>query len=293
MTFWTTVSDAISRATGHPFTGGRHQSVGGGCINAAYRLDDGDRCFFVKVNGRDKAEMFDAEAAGLAEIAGSETVKVPQVICWGVAGDQAFLVLEHLTFGHAPAGQAALGAALAAMHRHMNPRYGWRCDNTIGSTLQPNGWCADWLSFWRESRLGFQLELAARNGYTGKLQRLGQQVLANLALWFDDDMPQPSLLHGDLWSGNWAVTEDGTPVIFDPAVYYGDRETDLAMTELFGGFGRPFYEAYQQHYPLSSGYARRKNLYNLYHIVNHVNLFGGGYLAQAEAMVESLARECS
>ena len=292
MTFWTRIDDAITHATGDAFVSLRRQSVGGGCINAAYRVEDDHRRFFVKLNRRDKAEMFEAEAAGLAEIANSETVRVPRVISWGVAGDRAFLVLEHLRFGNGRDAHAQLGTALAAMHKHCAECYGWNRDNTIGATPQPNPWCSDWLTFWRESRLGFQLELAARNGYRGTLQHLGRRVLGSLELWFQDYTPQPSLLHGDLWSGNWAVADDGTPVVFDPAVYYGDRETDIAMTELFGGFAPSFYEAYRQACPLAPGYRRRKTLYNLYHIVNHVNLFGGGYLAQAQAMLESLAGEC-
>ena len=168
---------------------------------------------------------------------------------------------------------------LAAAHREAGPRFGWSRDNYIGSTPQANGWCDDWAEFWRERRLRPQLELAARKGFNlGRIDPV--PVLQN-------HKPQPALLHGDLWSGNAGFTADG-PVVLDPAVYYGDREADLAMTELFGGFPREFYDAYNKAWPLESGYPRRKHLYNLYHLLNHLNLFGGGYLAQVKATLRLL-----
>ncbi|MGZ8947750.1 MAG: fructosamine kinase family protein, partial [Methylococcaceae bacterium] len=169
--------------------------------------------------------------------------------------------------------------------------FGWHRDNTIGSTLQINNQSNDWLTFWREQRLGFQLKLAGNNGYGGSLQANGECLCSDMAILFNDYMPQPSLLHGDLWAGNAAVDKLGSPVIFDPACYYGDREADLAMTELFGGFSRDFYAAYQAVWPLDDGYDVRKTLYNLYHILNHLHLFGGGYLRQAESMMAMLLSE--
>ncbi len=156
---------------------------------------------------------------------------------------------------------------------------------------QVNNRSEDWQSFWREQRLGFQLKLAADKGYGGRLQADGERLCSNMAALFDNYLPQPSLLHGDLWAGNAAVDKRGRPVIYDPACYYGDREADLAMTELFGGFSRGFYAAYQAVWPLDHGYGVRKTFYNLYHILNHVNLFGGGYLRQAESMMAMLLSE--
>jgi fructosamine-3-kinase len=147
------------------------------------------------------------------------------------------------------------------------------------------------VTFWREQRLGFQLRLAAQNGYGGQLQTLGKKLLDALPVFFVGYTPQPSLLHGDLWSGNHAFLSDGTPTIFDPAPYYGDRECDLAMTELFGGYAAAFYVAYRAWYPLDAGYATRRDLYNLYHILNHANMFGGGYARQAEQMMQRLFAE--
>jgi fructosamine-3-kinase len=177
------------------------------------------------------------------------------------------------------------------MHRVTGRSFGWRRDNTIGSTPQPNTPGNDWIAFWREQRLGFQLRLAERNGLSSALQAKGERLLERLEAFFRGYAPAPSLLHGDLWGGNHGYTVSGEPVVFDPAVYYGDREADLAMTELFGGFGAGFYAAYKEVWPLDSGYAVRKQLYNLYHVLNHANLFGGGYASQAEAMMERLLAE--
>jgi fructosamine-3-kinase len=176
------------------------------------------------------------------------------------------------------------------MHRATKQRFGWDRDNTIGSTPQHNAEHADWVTFWSEQRLGFQLDLAARNGYRGRLQKRGDLLRQQLGALLEHS-PVASLLHGDLWGGNIAYAADGQPVIFDPACYYGDREADLAMTELFGGFGGTFRAAYEEAWPLSPGYPVRKQLYNLYHIVNHLNLFGGGYLSQAESMIDRLLAE--
>ena len=244
-------------------------------------------CYFVKLNDDSKLPMFAAESAGLKAIAATRTVRVPQAITHGNAGEHAFLVLEYLNLNSS--GKAhLLGEQLAALHRTQAPQFGWQQDNTLGETPQPNVWASGWVTFWREQRLGFQLDLAARNGYGGELQKLGQQLMEKLPDYFGDYHPVPSLLHGDLWGGNHAYAEDGTPVLFDPAPYYGDRESDLAMTELFGGFDRAFYAAYRAAWPLDAGYARRKALYNLYHILNHANLFGGGYARQAEGMMQRL-----
>ena len=292
MSVWNTIADLIGQTRGQSFDIDQRSAVGGGCINSAYRLEgcDGSR-YFVKLNRADKLAMFEAEADGLNEIRASGAIHAPAVIGRGEAAGQAFLVLEHLDLGHGDSESAQrLGHNLAAMHRHSQTCFGWHRDNTIGATPQPNTPSPDWVDFWRQQRLGFQLELAKRHGCGDRLYRKGMDLTAQLDHLFDGYQPRPALLHGDLWSGNYAFTTDGTPVIFDPAVYYGDRETDLAMTELFGGFPPEFYQAYEEAYPLDPGYTRRKRLYNLYHILNHFNLFGGGYLAQAETMVDELLR---
>ena len=289
---WSEIAKAISSATAEPFSIAERQAVGGGCINQAYRIEDGTRRFFIKLNDANAVEMFAAEAEALQALQATATVRVPTPVCWGTAGETAYLVQEYLEFGPSNESSAVLlGAQLAQLHRHTAEHYGWHRANTIGSTPQINTISNDWLKFWREQRLNYQLRLAARHGFGGNLQRKGERLMNALELILADHNPPPSLLHGDLWSGNHATLRDGHPVIFDPASYYGDRETDLAMTELFGGYPRQFYAAYGDHYPLDQGYRLRKTLYNLYHILNHLNLFGGGYGAQAEHMMDTLLGE--
>ncbi len=290
---WREIGAAIARATNAAFDPVRITPVGGGDINQAYCLEAGDgRRYFVKVNDAAQHAMFAAESAGLAEIAKTGTVRVPRPVAQGVAGPLAFLALEFLELGGS--GDARqLGQQLAAMHRASAPHFGFGLDNTIGSTPQPNGWLQDWIEFWRTRRLGHQLRLAERNGHGARLQDLGARLLDALPAYFQGYAPQPSLLHGDLWGGNHAYLADGTPVIYDPAPYYGDREADLAMTELFGGYGPQFHRAYNAAWPLDAGYPVRKALYNLYHILNHANLFGGGYASQAEGMMQKLLSEAA
>ena len=261
-----------------------------GCINRAFLLESDGECYFIKLNDTERLPMFEAEAEGLKEMAETKTVRVPMPLCSGVAEGRAFLVLEYLPLRVRTRAQEALGRQLARMHRVTAPTFGWHRDNTIGSTPQPNTPMADWVAFWRDRRLGFQLQLAANNG-SRTLQRKGEQLLEQLPAFFADYRPVASLLHGDLWGGNAAATADDEPVVFDPAVYYGDRETDIAMTELFGGFSVRFHAAYRETWPLDAGYRVRKNLYNLYHVLNHFNLFGGGYLSQAERLIGQLLVE--
>ena len=291
---WSKIAEAIASATSEPFAIEEYHPVGGGCINRAFRVSDHNRRYFIKLNDAAKAEMFVAEAEALMAMQATATVRVPAPVCWGSAGDAAYLVQEYLEFGPSSESSAvALGKQLAQMHNHTSDFYGWHRDNTIGSTPQINKINDNWLHFWREQRLNYQLRLVAQHGFGGSLQRKGERLSDALALVLADHNPSPALVHGDLWSGNHATLHDGQPVIFDPASYYGDRETDLAMTELFGGFSPRFYAAYRENFPLDHGYRLRKTLYNLYHILNHVNLFGGGYASQAEHMMDSLLSEVS
>lgn len=287
---WHRIEQDISESTHRDFTIERRIGVGGGSINSTYRIEGASQRYFVKTNAVKFLDMFAAEANGLMALADAKAIRVPKPVCRGVANTHAYLAMEFIAFG-GDSNPRALGKALATMHRHTQTEFGWYCDNTIGSTPQINTPSDNWTSFFREHRLGFQLNLAARNGYGGSLQQKGARLMADLELFFAGYDPQASLLHGDLWGGNHAVDEEGNPVIYDPAVYYGDREADIAMTELFGGFGSGFYAAYIASWPLDAGYCVRKTLYNLYHILNHANLFGGGYASQAESMMDSLLSE--
>ncbi len=288
MTDWSRIAEQIAAASGAPFEPRQPRHLGGGCINSAAVLDDGGRRWFVKLNDASRLDMFEAECEGLAALAATDSIRVPRPLCCGVARGQAFIAMEYLPLKAGGSGSAALaGEQLAAMHRSTAPAHGWHRDNTIGATPQRNRQDADWVRFWRDQRLGFQLDLALGNGYGGRLQQRGALLLERLGALLDH-APAPSLLHGDLWGGNFGADAAGNPVIFDPACYYGDREADIAMTELFGGFGSRFYAAYNAAWPLDSGYQTRKTLYNLYHILNHLNLFGGGYGSQAERMIDRL-----
>lgn len=288
MDIWRSVASAIEDATLRPVDIAHATLVNGGSINESYRLEDRDgTAYFVKLNDAQHLSMFAAEATGLATIAATKTLRTPRHIAHGISGHRSYLVLEHLAL--TPHGDTrTLGTQLAAMHRDTAPQFGFAQDNFIGTTPQPNAWTDDWVTFWQEQRLGFQLELAARNGYGGEIPQLGERLLDELPAFFEGYTPRPSLLHGDLWGGNHAYLADGTPALFDPATYYGDRECDVAMTELFGGYPTAFYEAYQSVWPLDAGYKKRRNLYNLYHVLNHANLFGGSYIRQSAQMMHRL-----
>ncbi|MEM9807134.1 MAG: fructosamine kinase family protein [Cyanobacteria bacterium P01_D01_bin.56] len=283
---WGDIAAHISQVTAQPFKVVQTNSIGGGCINQAYRVSDSQVSFFVKLNQASKLAMFEAELASLKEMYNSQTIRVPQPLCAGLAGNSSYIAIEWLDLGGRSNAWDAMGRNLAAMHRTSSDQgFGWHRANTIGETHQPNDWQESWLSFWRDQRLGYQFRLAKRRGGSFPQQQKLLEALPELLAGHD---PMPSLVHGDLWSGNAAITAAGEPVIFDPAMYYGDREVDLAMTELFGRFPADFYDAYEAVYPLAPGYPLRKTLYNLYHILNHFNLFGGGYAAQANRMIDQL-----
>jgi protein-ribulosamine 3-kinase len=244
---------------------------------------------FVKRLPDSERWRLDAEADGLARLAKANAIRVPRVLGQGTSSGESWLELELFDLRVPDAGSdARMGAALARLHAVTGSRYGLDRDNAIGATPQPNVPSDVWPDFWRERRLGFQLGRAAENGHGGRLQDRGRRLLERVPAFFGGYNPLPSLLHGDLWAGNRAMLADGTPVVFDPAVYYGDREADLAMTRLFGGFGARFYEAYAAEWPLDAGADSRADLYNLYHALNHLNLFGGGYRVMAESMIDRL-----
>ena len=267
----------------------RATPASGGCIHRSYVLEGGARRFFAKTNDRSQLDNFAAEADGLTALA-SAGARVPSPLRSGSTEREAFLVLEYLDL-RGTGDYAALGRVLAVVHSTRGEQYGWTRGNYVGATPQLNAPSRSWSDFWRDARLAPQLELTGESGLGSALLRRGEKLLAALPQLLAGYAPAPSLLHGDLWSGNAAFLADGSPVLFDPAVYFGDREADLAMTELFGGFPKAFYAAYREAAPLDQGYAVRKDLYNLYHVLNHANLFGGGYAAQAERMIERLLSE--
>ena len=272
-----------------PFRIERTTPVAGGCIHRCFILEGGGRRYFAKTSDRSALDSFAAEADGLAALAAAGA-RVPAPLRRGQAGEAAFLVLEYLDL-RGNGDYAALGRSLARVHSICGDSFGWQRDNYIGRTPQLNRRSPSWSDFWREARLAPQLDLARKNGFAKSLLRKGEHLAEGLPGLLSEHAPAASLLHGDLWSGNAGFLADGTPVLFDPAVYWGDREADLAMTELFGGFPQVFHSAYAGAAPLAPGYPTRKTLYNLYHVLNHANLFGGGYAAQAERMIERLLAE--
>jgi len=271
--------------------------VHGGSINRCVRWPAAGGDAFVKIADAAGLAAYEAEAAGLRELAAAHALRVPAVLGVGEVDGQAVLALEWLDLSgegvESDAGcQARLGEGLAMQHRVSAARCGWHRDNTIGATPQQNAEDADWVRFFQQRRLGYQLDLAARNGLEPAIVERGRELCARCGAFFSSYRPRPSLLHGDLWGGNAGrLAATGEPVVYDPAVYYGDRETDLAMTRLFGGFGPAFYAAYQSAWPLDQAAGTRRTLYNLYHVLNHYNLFGGAYGRQAAGMIDRLLAE--
>jgi len=290
------LGNSIAQATGEGFTPLGHEGVPGGCIHRALRIEGrtpaGTRSFFAKTNDASSAAMFECEAEGLEALRAAGAVRVPRVIARGDDGERSWLVLEWLELAAlGPAAAARLGAALAAQHRLAQQRFGWARDNFIGASPQANGWSDDWLDFWRMRRLMAQLRLAAGKRLPPRMLDRGERLAADSEAFFRGYRPAASLLHGDLWGGNAAMTVEGEPVLFDPAVYVGDREADVAMTELFGGFPAGFGSAYRAAWPMDDGYRVRRDFYNLYHLLNHANLFAGAYVRQAEQSIERLLAE--
>lgn len=290
MSLGDSLSAEISRALGRPFRAASVREAAGGCIHRALVLEGHGGRWFVKLNTAQTLPMFEAERDGLAALGAANSFRVPAALACGIIDGQAFLVLEHLDLRPIATRDEAIacGRALAALHRTTGARYGWQRDNFIGATPQLNAEQDGWARFFADARLRPQLARAA--AYGPALGKKGESLAEKLPAFFLDYRPQASLLHGDLWHGNAAMC-GGAPAVFDPAVYYGDREADLAMTELFGGFPESFYVAYREAWPLDAGYESRKTLYNLYHVLNHLNLFGAGYLRQAERMIDRLLAE--
>ncbi len=286
---WQKISKAISQQTGQDFQLVNTRSIGGGCINQAYQLIGKGQEYFVKLNSASQVEMFAVEALGLEAMYNTDSITVPKPICWGTVENNSYLVLEYYPLGRGTKeGWQEMGRQLALLHKKgTSSRFGWQTNNTIGSTPQINDWQDNWADFFAEKRIAYQLKLANRRGSSF---RHNPDIIEHIRIYLKTHNPIPALVHGDLWSGNASFTSEGQPIIFDPACYYGDREVDLAMTELFGGYPASFYQGYQQEYPLDEGYESRKTIYNLYHIINHFNLFGGGYEYQAQNIINQIMK---
>ena len=266
--------------------------LSGGSIAQTRRIDSAAGCHVLKFDAARAAPRFAAEADGLAALAPCTSIRVPAVIAHGVAGAHAFLLLEFIALRPlAEAGRQA-GAALADVHHHMGTQYGWTRNNYLGSTPQANPPHADWATFFATQRLAPQLALAERQYHDAPdtaLVAAGRRLIERLPHLLAGHTPPPSLTHGDLWQGNAALDGQGRLVLIDPAVHYADRECDLAMSRLFGGFPAAFYAGYAAAWPLPAGHAERETLYRLYHVLNHYNLFGMSYRSAAERLLAALA----
>lgn len=268
-------------------------AIAGGDSHQSYQLHTTQKNYFLKLNQASCLPMLATELHSLNAIEQSQTIRSPHGIASGVFNQQAWLLMEFVPLKTA-GDDVQRGRALAHMHHqihHDMKPFGWFENNFIGQTPQQNLWQSDWVTFYGQQRLKPQLELAVLRDAPTSLYHCGMQLIDKLPAWFTDYQPEASLLHGDLWGGNSAFTDNGDPVIFDPACYYGDRETDLAMTEMFGGFTAQFYAGYNTIFPIDVGYQQRKPLYQLYHQLNHFNLFGGHYAQQAEDTISQLLRQ--
>jgi fructosamine-3-kinase len=269
------------------------ERIGGGDINEAARVDTETGRYFVKWHSAPPHRFFICEADGLRLLGGSGVVRVPEVIGHGVVegSSTAFLVLEWIeqVAGKSSAAAERLGRQLAEMHRLRQPHYGLDNDNYIGRLAQSNTRYESWIAFYRDQRLWVQRDLAVQQGnMPPHREKMLDALMENLHRWIDESQCQPSLLHGDLWGGNWMVAPSGDPVLIDPAVYYGDREADLAMTALFGGFPARFYSAYEEVFPLEAGHRPRQPLYQLYYLLCHLNLFGETYGGSVDTVLRQL-----
>lgn len=288
------LSQAITRMWGNDTSIIRRTPIAGGDINEAYGLEltDGS-CVFMKRNRTEARSFFEAEAAGLCAIAQTGTIRMPRILCLGTEegeGGYSFLLLEYVMGGSSDSHYwETFAHQLADMHRAPTDgfvgegRYGFCEDNYIGRTKQKNAARDSWVTFFRDCRLEPQFQ-RARQYFSTEEEKKAAWLLVHLDEYLTEP-EHPSLLHGDLWSGNVMAGNDGKAWLIDPAVSVGHAEADIAMTELFGGFPKKFYAAYRESGLLQPGYERRRDLYNLYHLLNHLNLFGGAYLSSVKQIL--------
>jgi len=285
----------LSGILGTDYGAARARPSGAGCINATYEVFGRNLdSVFVKVGAVDQLDMYEKEVAGLQLLQLCSAIRVPAVLGCTRLSRCSLLALEFISLSAIrPQYEAPFGDALAQLHSITADAYGLDQNNYIGRTHQINKWQKDWWPFFIECRLLPQRKLAQAKGMRSALLQDLDRLLERIPQQLGRYQPPPSMLHGDLWSGNMAVDESGRPVLFDPAVYYGDAETDLAMSRMFGAPGAAFYDAYHALLPLRDGHEFRCGVYDLYHWLNHFNLFGVGYLGQVEHTLAALLYELS
>ncbi|MCC5866531.1 MAG: fructosamine kinase family protein [Wenzhouxiangella sp.] len=282
----------IARQLGLNERGLRCQAIAGGDIAGSWLIDTNDQQLFVKTMPTRHGSVLSAEADGLAALAQAAAVRVPRVRGRGTETEFSWLALEYLPLNRrSREADVRLGRSLARQHRHVGERYGWARDNFIGLSRQQNTVEDDWATFFLWHRLAPQLDMLESKDPDGRWGRYQRSLFETWLKRFAHHRPEPALIHGDLWSGNAAMADEAEPVIFDPAVHYADRECDLAMSRLFGGFSEAFYQAYEATWPLPADYQQRQSWYQLYHLLNHANLFGGAYLERAAGLIQRLIRD--
>ncbi|USD66592.1 fructosamine kinase family protein [Vibrio sp. SCSIO 43136] len=287
---WQSITKQLSDVLMFDFKIEERVRIEGGDISKCYMISDGEQRYFIKVNDREFLPRFEAEADGLRHLSKTDSIFVPEYVHHGISKDCSFIVLNYIPLKplECDKGNYKLGLQLAKLHNWGEQKeYGFDQDNYVGATLQPNNWNKNWARFFSEQRIGWQLQLLQEKGIEfGPADLIVDTVYDVLR----GHSPKPSLLHGDLWSGNASNSAFG-PICYDPACYWGDSECDIAMTELFGGFLPDFYQGYESVRPLPFEYQQRKPVYNLYHVLNHCNLFGGHYLDEATALIEQLLED--
>lgn len=265
--------------------------IGGGCINNAFRYDTDEGAFFVKKHRSLDVSVFRAEALGLRALCDTKTLRVPHPVCYGkLPGGGSFFIMEYLEMCSGGSfSQEEFGHKLALMHSVIEEgRFGFDIDNVIGSTPQYNSWSNDWVSFFSERRLKAQLDFVAENYQDEEILRYGERLLLRLPQFFSGIEVKPSLIHGDLWSGNVCADVNGVPIIFDPASYYAHHEAEWGIMTMFGGFSGVCQRAYEEIFPRKPGFSERLSLYQLYHYLNHYNIFGSSYRSTCISLLRSL-----
>lgn len=283
---WHFISEQISDAIQKDFICDNIREINAGDSHKAFKVSDGKQRFFVKTNTKVCLTHFDAESEGLSHLGSTSLFKVPKIICSGVVSDHSFLVLEYISMSQGEQKDwFKFGQILAEQHKtHTQNMYGWQDDNYIGLTPQSNRWQKKWSQFFSEQRIGYMLQLLAEKGLNfADIDKVVNTIIRLL----EGHNPDSSMLHGDLWQGNTGFYKH-QPVLFDPAFYFGDRETDIAMTELFGRFPESFYQGYTDQWPLDDNYQYRKPVYQLFHVLNHALLFGGHYIDSAKLTLKNL-----
>jgi protein-ribulosamine 3-kinase len=279
----------LKAITGSSLSYKKFSAVGGGCINHGGQLKTSEGSYFIKWNDLQKYPgMFEAESKGLSVLYDAKSIRIPKVLAVGETEDEQFIILEMIESSAKSKNYwENLGQQLAALHRQTNVQFGLDHQNYIGSLRQHNDFADKWVDFFIERRLAPQLELAdIKSSVNTSLAKKFERLFEILPSFLPEE--SPSLLHGDLWSGNLITDNHGNPCLIDPAVYYGHREAELAFTMLFGGFDKKFYGAYQEAFPLQEDFEQRADVYNLYPLLVHANLFGGSYMNQIHSILDSV-----